>query len=496
MLAIRNNYDERLDLAAVRTTWHDIDTGTAKFDLDFGMTETYTADRRPNGITAQVQYLSDLFDHSTVTSISDRLTRLLEAVTTNPDQPISQVDILDPSERELLLHPWNDTLVAHPDELTVHELVEQQVARTPDAVAVVSGNTQLTYRQLNTRANQLARLLVARGIGPEQLVAVAIPRSAELIVALLAIAKAGAAYLPIEVEQPVDRVRFMLADARPALLLAAPEVLEAFEEELPGALACLPISRTSDALWATFVSDDLTDNERVAPLLMGNPAYVIYTSGSTGSPKGVVVSHSAMTHYVNWARSAYPGLSGRTVLHSSVSFDLTVTPLHGVLVAGGCMEIGSLQDGLADYHSLTFLKVTPSHLSLLSELAPDAFKTGDLVIGGEALTGEQLVDWRSAHPGVTVINEYGPTEAAVGCMEFRVQPDAEILAGAVSIGRPIENMRAYVLDAALQPVPIGVVGELYIAGAGLARGYFSRPSLTADRFVANPFGSDGSRMYR
>ncbi|MFI1370372.1 amino acid adenylation domain-containing protein, partial [Streptomyces griseochromogenes] len=374
--------------------------------------------------------------------------------------------------------------------------VERQAARTPDAVAVVSGGVEVTYQQLNTHANQLARLLVARGIGPEQLVAVALPRSAELIIALLAVAKAGAAYLPLEVEQPSDRVAFMLADARPSLLLAAPQVLESFEDVLPTTFTRLPVSQESAELWDAFASDDLTDTERVAPLLMGNPAYVIYTSGSTGNPKGVVVSHNAMAHYVRWARDAYPGLSGRTILHSSVSFDLTVTPLHGVLVSGGCMEIGSLQDGLASYHSLTFLKATPSHLSLLSELAPDAFKTGDLVVGGEALTGEQLMEWRSAHPDVTVINEYGPTEAAVGCIEFRVQPDAEIPNGAISIGHPIENMHAYVLDVNLCPVPPGVVGDLYLAGAGLARGYLNRPSLTAERFVANPFGPSGSRMYR
>ncbi|WP_037684547.1 amino acid adenylation domain-containing protein, partial [Streptomyces griseus] len=233
----------------------------------------------------------------------------------------------------------------------------------------------------------------------------------------------------------------------------------------------------------------------------GTPAYVIYTSGSTGRPKGVVVEHRSVVDYVSWALEMYPGVRGNALLHSPVSFDLTVTVLFAPLVSGGCVVVADLEEDPAVEAvlaavPLTFAKVTPSHIALLDALPGVFSPSGDLVVGGEQLTGEQLEQWRRAHPTATVVNEYGPTEATVGCVAYRLLPGQRALVGPVPIGRPSWNTGVYVLDGGLSPVPVGVAGELYIAGDGVARGYLNRPGLTAERFVADPYGAVGSRMYR
>ncbi|HEY0698415.1 MAG TPA: condensation domain-containing protein, partial [Micromonospora sp.] len=238
------------------------------------------------------------------------------------------------------------------------------------------------------------------------------------------------------------------------------------------------------------------DTDRTAPLRAANPAYVIYTSGSTGRPKGVLVEHRSLAQYLHYARENYPSVAGRALLHSPVSFDLTVTALYAPLTSGGCVHVAELEQPEGEVLQPHFCKVTPSHLTLLGNADPRLSPTGDLVLGGEQLLGEALADWRREHPDVTIVNEYGPTEATVGCAVFRVRPGDELPTGAVPVGRPTWNTQLYLLDAGLRPVPAGSVGELYIAGDQLARGYLGRPGLTASRFVANPFGAPGSRMYR
>ncbi|MCZ0993044.1 amino acid adenylation domain-containing protein [Streptomyces noursei] len=228
----------------------------------------------------------------------------------------------------------------------------------------------------------------------------------------------------------------------------------------------------------------------------------MYTSGSTGRPKGVVVPHRGFVNYLRWCEGSYPGIRGGAVLHSSVSFDLTVTTLFGPLIAGGTVYVSDLEDldptlwGAAGRPVPTFLKATPSHVGLLESLPAEVLAHGDLVVGGEQLLGEALDAWRGGHRGATVVNEYGPTEATVGCVVHRLTPEDPVPSGPVLIGGPSWNMRAHVLDALLRPVPVGVPGELYVAGAQLARGYLGRPGLTAERFVADPFGEPGERMYR
>ncbi|MFF4083878.1 amino acid adenylation domain-containing protein [Streptomyces sp. NPDC001777] len=403
---------------------------------------------------------------------------------------------LTPDELHRLLVEWNDTdhkVV----EATLTELFEAQAVRTPDAPAVAHGSTELRYAELGERANRLARLLVGRGAGPERFVAVALPKSVDLVVALLAVIKAGAAYLPLDPGHPAERIAGMLADVAPVALLTDAATLGALPETA-AARVVLDDPATAAEL-AGQATGDLTDAERTAPLRPANPVFVIHTSGSTGRPKGVVVEHRSLNVYLAWARQAYGAVTGRALVHSPVAFDLTATGLYAPLTAGGCAHLVELHEGTApdaaELPEATFVKATPTHLALLAAL-PDAYSpTGQLVLGGEALLGEALDEWRARRPDATVVNEYGPTETTIGCMEYRIEPGDAVPAGVVTIGRPIWNTRLYVLDERLAPVPTGTVGELYIGGELLARGYHDRPALTAGRFVASPF-APGARMYR
>jgi amino acid adenylation domain-containing protein len=332
------------------------------------------------------------------------------------------------------------------------------------------------------------------GVGPERFVCVALPKSVELVVAMLAVLKAGAAYLGIDLTYPAERIAYMIEDADPVLVLTDTESRTLLPASGNHFVLDDPNTRAGlDQLPA----HDVTDEERTHPLRPHNPAFVIYTSGSTGRPKGVVVEHHGLNHYLAWSRHVYPGVSGRALVHSSVSFDLTVTGLYAPLTAGGAVHLIELDAApRTEPARPTFVKATPSHLPLLTTLPAQFSPTKQLVLGGEALLGEVLDEWRAKHPGVTVYNEYGPTETTVGCMERRIEPGQRIPAGVISLGKPSWNTQMYVLDDALRPVPFGVAGEIYIAGDLVTRGYHGRPGLTASRFVANPFGPPGSRMYR
>ncbi|MER7418911.1 amino acid adenylation domain-containing protein [Micromonospora peucetia] len=448
--------------------------GTTKDDLAFDVTAG----------ESRLVYRTDLFDRATAEAVVTRYVRLLAAAVADPGRCLSELPLFDDAERQLVLDTWNTTGHDQPVSTVVDE-VQRQAAATPGAVALVCDGAELTYAELNAAANRLARLLVARGAGPETRVALALPRSPDLLVAILAVLKSGAAYVPVDTGYPAARIAYLLTDAEPALVLAVADTAAA----VPGDPLVLDPLTAAD-----LDAADLTDADRAAPLRPEHPAYVLYTSGSTGRPKGVVVEHRAVAAYLAWARHTYPGLAGIALLHSPVSFDFTVTGLLGPLTAGGTVRLAAIDDPAARHGGRpTFLKVTPSHLPLLDEaLSP----TTDLVIGGEALTGEQLAGWRAAHPGVAVINEYGPTEATVGCVAARIAPGEELPVGAVPIGTPTWNTRTLLLDAALNPVPPGVAGELYVAGDQLARGYLRRPGLTAERFLPCPYGQGGQRMYR
>ncbi|MFI6044202.1 amino acid adenylation domain-containing protein [Nocardia sp. NPDC051321] len=440
-----------------------------------------------------LQYQDNLFDEHEVGNIAARMARVLGQLATDPTVPISRVDTLDPIERELVLRKLNDTEVPLPP-LTYPQLFERQVAATPDALAVLCGDVSLTYLELNARANRLARWLIRHGVGPERRVALALPRSAQVVVAMLAVLKAGGAYLPVDPDYPLDRVRYMIVDAAPVAVLtdtATAPVLP--ETDVP----FLFIDDATDA--GTATAANLSDADRGGLLRPANLAYLVYTSGSTGRPKGIATTHRNM---VNGA-IAMAALLGdkpapRSLVSTSVSFDASVFEIFTALSVGGSAEV--IRDVLAlgelDRWSGGVITTVPSAFEEVLNHARTEIAADTIVLGGEPLTSAMVERTRTAVPGVQVINGYGPTETFYATA-FPV-PDAgngTAAADSVPIGRPLANARMYVLDAWLRPVPTGVVGELYIAGAGLARGYLGRPGLTAARFVADPFGSDGS-LYR
>ncbi|MER5638825.1 amino acid adenylation domain-containing protein [Kitasatospora sp. NPDC002227] len=487
--------EENLRLDGLGTEFEPVDSAVSKFDLTLTVAERTDADGAPAGLLAALRYATDLFDRTTAERIAAQLHRLLAAAAADPDQPIGRIDILGPEDRRRVLTEWNGATTPAATA-TLPALVTAAARRTPQARALADGGTTLSYAELEAGANRLAHLLAGHGVGPERLVAVALPSSARAVTALLAVLKAGGGYLPLDPAYPAERLGYMIEDARPALVLTA----EGFDGLPAGDTPVLRLD--SPETLAALAGQPAQAPAAQSAIAPRHPAYVIYTSGSTGRPKGVVIEHAALSDYLAWCGAAYPAAAGTAVLHSSLSFDLTVTALWTPLTVGGQVVLGSLTEpGEAERARLaaepcTFLKATPSHLPLLAE-APGGFSpAGQLLLGGEALTGEAVRAWRSAHPRAEVRNVYGPTESTVNCAEYRIPPGADLPDGPVPIGRPQANARLYVLDPALQPCPPGVTGDLHLAGAGLARGYLGRPGLSAERFVADPYGPPGSRMYR
>ncbi len=379
-----------------------------------------------------------------------------------------------------------------------HELFERQVALDPDAVALVFGQTRMSYRELNERANRVAHFLRRTGVGPDVLVGICLRRSPAMVVAMLAVWKAGGAYVPMDPEYPPERLAFMIQDAQTKLLLTEENC-----RKLLGSFSGQAIYLDTDAAMLNLEpGDNLVPVSGPADL-----AYVMYTSGSTGQPKGAMILHRGLVNYLSWAKDAYAVEPGRSApVHTSFSFDLTVTSLFVPLVAGGSVELlpedvgaQNLVAALLRAGERSLLKLTPSHLDLLSQqIGPDkiAGVARCLVIGGENLVGESLRIWRDLAPDTRLFNEYGPTETVVGCCVHEVLP-SDPFTGSVPIGRPIANTQLYVLDANLQPVADGEQGELYIGGAGVGRGYWNRPELTAERFLTDPFAADpNARMYK
>ncbi|MFH8978198.1 non-ribosomal peptide synthase/polyketide synthase [Streptomyces sp. NPDC017890] len=464
VLAVQNAPMGRFSLPGLDVTTYAVDTRTAKFDIGVSLVEQSGPDGGPAGIVGALEYATDLFDRSTVTALVARWTRLLEAVTADPDRPIGAIELLGADERHRLLERGNET-AREVAAVPVPQAFAAQVAATPDAVALVHGDTELTYRQLDTWANRFAHALIARGVGTEQIVAVALPRSVESVVTVLGVLKAGAAYLPVDPAYPAARIAYMLDDARPALVVDDPTLV------------------TEVSAWPA--------TDPVVALDARHPAYVIYTSGSTGRPKGVVVGHGGIASLVAAQIERFAIEPGSRVLQfASPSFDASVSEICTALLRGAALVLPRTADPVAALTdrdlALTHATVPPSVLAAVPE-APARLST--LVVAGEACPPELVDRWA---PGRRMINAYGPTETTVcATMSDPLTPGT----GVPPIGRPIANARVYVLDERLRPVPPGVPGELYVAGAGLARGYLNRPGLTAGRFVACPF-SAGERMYR
>jgi amino acid adenylation domain-containing protein len=412
---------------------------TAKDDVAIDLTAT----------GGRLLYRTDLFDRGTAESMVERYLRVLTAAVADPALAVADLPLLSDAERVQVLDEWSGSSTE--DAPLIVACFEDQVRATPAAVAVDLGGIRLTYAELNARADRVAHRLGGGGV-----VGVCAPNSAELIVGILGALKSGAAYVPLDPAGPARRQALILADAGARVVLTAGDV------DLDGDTLALD----DPAVWAEAPGE--------SPPQPGpdDVAYVIYTSGSTGRPKGVQVGHRALATYLGWARQAYPSLAGRALLHTSASFDLTVTTLLGPLTAGG---------SIVDSGRPGFVKATPTHLAVLPE---ESYPTGDLVVGGEALMGEAVRPFS----GIAVTNEYGPTEATVGCIAHRLERPVD---GPVPIGRPTPGTRVYVLDDRLRPVPPGVAGQLFLAGAQLAHGYLGLPELTAERFPDGPFG----RMY-
>ncbi|MBF8188609.1 amino acid adenylation domain-containing protein, partial [Nonomuraea sp. K274] len=445
--------------------------GPAKFDLAVTFTE------RGDTLELLVEHR-----HGAADRFADRLVPLLTQLAGDPGGRLSEHPILSPDERRTILTTWNDTGAAEP-YLTLPELFEAQVRATPDAVAAVCENDSLTYAQLDARAERLAASLAGHGAGPERIVAIALPRDLRMVVGVLAVAKAGAAYLPIDPAHPADRIASTLEDARPALLLAT--------RETAGHVPMTPL-----------LLDDLPEAGTAVPVRPGprHPVYVIYTSGSTGRPKGVVVEHAGVRALVDTAARRFGVGPGSRVLHfASISFDVAFWELTMALCTGATLVVvpaerrvaGPELTGYATEHGVTHLALPPALLSALPEdcTLPEG---STLLVGTETVTPELVRRWAARH---RVFDAYGPTEAMVNSTLWAADGDLGTLAG-VPIGHPDVGKRVYILDRALCPVPPGVVGELYVAGAGLARGYLDRPGLTSERFVPDPHGPPGTRMYR
>ncbi|MFO3706751.1 amino acid adenylation domain-containing protein, partial [Xanthomonas codiaei] len=441
-------------------------------------------------------YNKAYFESDEITLLTERLIQLMEQAVAHPERRLQDFEVPLPDELATIERWSHGEQTAVPDS-TLQALFQAQAARTPDAVAVICANRQLTYAQLNAQANQLARYLIEMGLQPDERVAICMERSVDLVVALLAILKAGGAYVPLDPRYPAERLAYMLLDSSPraVLLHGATSALFA-DADLPRVDLDVPIWRSASSL------DPAVDGLNTSHL-----AYVIYTSGSSGRPKGVMVPHAALVSYLHWALEYYKPHQGALV-SSSLSFDATVTSLYLPLLCGGTTEllpeydeIDGLLQRLSSDTPLGLVKITPSHLDVLTQqLAASGARPAAalFVVGGEALSTATVRHLRALAPDVRLVNEYGPTETVVGCIVYEVPIGWEnTTLSSVPIGRPIANMHAYVLDMHGRRVPIGVAGELYIAGAQVTRGYLDRAALTEQRFVVDPFdGSPGSRMYR
>ncbi|UXY50549.1 non-ribosomal peptide synthetase [Pseudomonas tohonis] len=458
---------------------------SAQFDLSLTTFES------TEGLTATLVYATDLFEAATIERMAGHWLGLLEAIVTRPDAPIAELPLLSPAERETQLHGWNATATEYPLDTPVHQLIETQVQRTPDAPALAFGAETLSYAELNRRANRLAHALIARGVGPDSLVGIAVERSIEMVVGLLAILKAGGAYVPLDPEYPAERLAYMLDDSGVKLLLSQSHL------ELPLAEDVQRI----DLDRAPF--DDFPEANPGVALDAENLAYVIYTSGSTGKPKGAGNRHSALTNRLCWMQQAYGLAAGDSVLQKTpFSFDVSVWEFFWPLMTGARLVVAAPGDhrdparlvALIERENITTLHFVPSMLQafLLDPQVERCTSLKRIVCSGEALPVDAQQQVFARLPQAGLYNLYGPTEAAIDVTHWTCVDEGK---DGVPIGQPIANLGCYILDANLEPVPVGVLGELYLAGKGLARGYHRRPALTAERFVANPFVA-GERMYR
>ncbi len=491
MFALQNPPEEILELPNVTLRILPPQGGTAKFDLTLTITDTAT------GLVGSWEYKTDLFDDATIARMANHFQVLLAGIVANPEQRVDQLPLLTVSERHQLLMEWNQTARAYPQDQCIHHLIEAQVDQTPTAIAIRFGDAELSYEELNRRANQVAHHLQILGVGPEVLVGICLERSLEMVIGLLGILKAGGAYVPLDPNYPHDRLQFMIEDAKIPVLLTQTSLLG----KRPNSEAqVICMDRDLSKIDHTPVTSPPSE------VNADNLAYVIYTSGSTGKPKGVQIEHQSVVNFL-YSMQQTPGLKAtdRLAAVTTLAFDIAGLEIYLPLTVGAQVVImpqtvaqdGHLLQDQLHATEATILQATPATWQMLLAAGwanPSTPMT--LLCGGEALSAELAKHLLAT--GSTVWNLYGPTEATIWSTQFRIDPstlpqtsEARPL---IPIGQPIANTQIYILDAYLNPVPIGVPGELHIGGSGLARGYLNRPDLTAETFIPNPFGQD--RLYK
>ncbi|MGW4241287.1 non-ribosomal peptide synthetase [Nocardia sp. NPDC004722] len=492
-LSFQNLARSDLALPGLAASLVDFDLEVSQFDLHWIVSDLYLEDGSPAGIDGTLTFATALFDPDTAQRFVAQFIRLLTALATDPELPVGDVELLDNDERVRVIDQWNATARPVPGPATLPDLLAATIARHSDAPALISGDIRLNYTELDERVNRLARHLISRGVGPERPVVLALRRSLDLVVALYAVSVAGGAYIPVDPDQPTDRIRHILESATPVCVLTDADA--GFQTSIA------PVVRLDELVLDDVSANPIDDSERTAPLRDSNTAYIIFTSGSTGRPKGVALPHGAVVNQLLWKVTEF-GLdpADAVLLKTAATFDLSVWEFWSAVACGGRMVIAA-PDGHKDPAYLnelmarewvTTLHVVPSMLdALLTDGLPDSLWR--VLAIGEALPGPLALRVLRERPRTELFNLYGPTEAAVSITNHRVTERDEL---SVSIGSPEWNSQVYVLDSRLRPVPVGVSGELYLAGAQLARGYYGRADLTSDRFVANPFAGNGSRMYR
>ncbi len=478
----------------------DLEIGTAKFDLDLEL------DDRPEGLLGRFVYSTDLFDAATMLRMAGHLEMMLEAIVADPDKKISRLPMLTAAEKQQV-EQWNRTETEFPNQRCIHELVEAQVARTPGAIAVEHGDQRLTYRELDRRANQLAHFLRKRGVGPESKVGICLRRSLELPVTLLAVLKAGAACVPLDPAYPKARLAYMLEDSQTTVLLTQPGLLAEVTDFDAEVIAL-------DATWKTFAGEN--PDAVTSGVTPENLAYVIYTSGSTGKPRGVLLNHLGLVNHSCAAVKLY-GLTpaDRMAQFASISFDIAIEEIFPTWISGGALVIREEDASLAisDFlrwvseRQVTVLDLPTAYwhelVGELSEAAasdptrglPESLRM--VIVGGEKASLTVLAAWHTlAKSGVRWVNTYGPTETSV-IVTAHEPKDWEEIPATLPIGRPIANTKIYILDEQLQQLPIGIAGDLYVSGPGLARGYHDRPEITAEKFIKDSFSPEpNARMYK
>jgi len=494
-LALQNVPQHKLELPGLTLAIETPDSGTAKFDLTLVLSE------QPAGLRAEVEYCSDLFEAATIARMLGHFRTLLEGIVADPGRRLSELPLLTEPERHQLQVEWNDTATDYPRDATLGELFDAQVALRPDAPAVLFEQERLTYRELDARANRLAHYLRARGVGLETRVGLCLERSADLVIGMLAIVKAGAAYVPLDPDHPPERLRFMLGDAQVGVLLTDSRQCERMPAGSAAAIVCLDTER------------EAIGREPSGPLmggvLAGDLAYVMYTSGSTGQPKGVAIPHRGIIRLVRDTDYVQLTPADRMAQVCNVMFDVATWEIWGALLNGASLVVIprevvlSPADLAAEFRDrdITVMDLTTALFNQVARDAPGAFRpVRRVVFGGEAADPGRVREVLTQEPPERLYNGYGPAECTTTatCHEVR-----QVMADAVTvpIGRPISNTRAYVLDRHLELLPVGIPGELFLGGPGLARGYFDRPGLTAERFVPDPFGPTfggeaGGRLYR